>query len=228
MSVHERSDATNRWHNFIDLVPEFTSKDTILDYGGNRGNLLYNSNSMIQEENYTSVDITLDCIEAGKKEFPNAEFIYYNCYNYMYNHNGIYDLPFPNITNKDYIFAYSVFSHTDFNTMLKTVQWFKTINPKKIIFSYLNINNEKIENYFYNKRINQYGSCVDFRNSNDNFLYLIDNDLIIKNKFKLEKKDCKQFIALYDTNWLIQKFKEHDIKSECVKDTGINFLEILK
>jgi len=227
MNIHERSDVTNRWHNFIDLVPEFSSDNTILDYGGNRGNLLYNSNGVIKEDNYTSVDITLDCVEEGKTEFPRADFVHYDCYNYMYNHNGTYDLPFPAMSRKDYIFAYSVFSHTDFNTMLKTIQWFKTLDPKRIVFSYLNIDNPKIENYFYEKRIEQYGSCIEFRNNKSNFFYLVDNYKVIEDQVKLKKEDCNHFIALYNTNWLINKFAEYDIKSKCIKDTGINFLEIL-
>jgi hypothetical protein len=183
---------------------------------------------MIKEENYTSIDITLDCIEAGKKEFPNAEFIYYNCYNYMYNHNGYYFEKFPEIKNHDYIFSYSVFSHTDLITMINSIRWMLSLNPKKIIFSYLDIDNVKLKNYFYNRRIQQYGSCIDFRNINTNMYYVIDNNEIIKNTMMLIRKDCQQFIALYNTEWLINQLSLSGFNAKYVttKHTGIPFIEI--
>ena len=71
----------------------------ILDYGGNRGNLLYFSQSKILQQNYTCIDVEEDAIALGKQEFPDATSIHYNKFSLMYN-NGNLNEPFPVFTDE--------------------------------------------------------------------------------------------------------------------------------
>ena len=103
-----------------------------MDFGGNFGtldmgfgNLLEHNN--ILPENYTCVDIDKQAMDKGRQKHPNAEWIYYNRYNPMYNPNGQKDL-FPTVNKKyDVIYSYSVFSHTSYKELLDFIQYFKTI-----------------------------------------------------------------------------------------------------
>jgi len=89
----------------------FKSAGSFLDFGGNRGNLLYFGMKCASE--YTCIDVDKGAIEAGKIEFPNSTWIHYDKYSWVYNHGGKKDAEFPTVSPQDYIYAYSVFSHTD-------------------------------------------------------------------------------------------------------------------
>ena len=85
----------------------------VLDFGGNKGNLLLYPACTIRHENYYCLDIIRDAIEEGRKTFPQANWFHYDRYNCSFNPVGVVDLPVPDLgVEFDFILAYSVFTHT--------------------------------------------------------------------------------------------------------------------
>jgi 2-polyprenyl-3-methyl-5-hydroxy-6-metoxy-1,4-benzoquinol methylase len=92
--------------------PDWTGK-TVLDFGGNAGNLLLNADCTIRPENYYCMDVLQEAIEEGHRKIPQAHWVHYNRYNCSFNPEGIEDLPLPDVGIEfDMILAYSVFTHT--------------------------------------------------------------------------------------------------------------------
>jgi SAM-dependent methyltransferase len=92
--------------------PDWT--DTrVLDFGGNKGNLLLDPACTIRHANYYCLDIIRDAIEEGRKTFPQANWFHYDRYNCSFNPEGVDNLPIPDLgVEFDFILAYSVFTHT--------------------------------------------------------------------------------------------------------------------
>ena len=82
---------------FFDLMhdaPDW-SNSTILDIGGNRGNLLLDALEMnqlesrkFQAEQYTCLEVDLEAIEYGKTTHPDANWIHHNAFNNVYPLNA--------------------------------------------------------------------------------------------------------------------------------------------
>ena len=101
--------------------PDWRAK-RVLDFGGNKGNLLLDPSCTIRHEDYYSLDVISEAIEVGRKSFPGAHFIHYDRYNCSFNPEGIRDLPVPELgVEFDVILAYSVFTHTTFAEMMSLV-----------------------------------------------------------------------------------------------------------
>lgn len=183
-------------------ITNLSTTDTFLDFGGNRGNLLTFDEFKILPENYTCIDVDTQAIAQGKQDHPQATFVHYNKHNSVYNNTGIADCPFPLVGRTvDYVFAFSVFTHSDFDELKTAIEWFKTVSTKKIAISVLDINNKYLTDWFYNKRIKEYGSCVDFE-FNANIMYLIDNNNIVTNQKTYNVSIAKHFLTFYDLDWL--------------------------
>jgi SAM-dependent methyltransferase len=102
--------------------PDWSSK-TVLDFGGNEGNLLLDPGCTIQPERYFCIDVLSEALYEGRKRFPQAHWIHYNHYNCSFNPEGIADLPIPDMgTDFDLILAYSVFTHTTRKEMHNLVE----------------------------------------------------------------------------------------------------------
>jgi SAM-dependent methyltransferase len=85
----------------------------VLDFGGNKGNLLLNPDCTIRPRDYYCVDVIQEAVEEGRKRFPEAHWIHFNRYNCSFNPEGIDGLPVPDMGIKfNMILAYSVFTHT--------------------------------------------------------------------------------------------------------------------
>lgn len=229
--IHPRSNETNRYPLFSQIFDNI-SDNKILDFGGSSGNLLYFSENEILPENYTCVDVVNEAVVQGASEFTEAEFIHYNKYNCMYNQKGTGNCQFPEInTDQDYIWAYSVFSHTDYEELKETLQWFMSFNYKKIAVSILDIANLDMLQFFYNKRVKEYGTCDDilsFAESDSNVIYFFDNN-ITQTDVKISKKiDCKHFLTFYNTDWLIQELRKDKIFANLitVDNSYVPFLTI--
>lgn len=221
--IHPRDASTNRFPIFEELNPNY-SYDSLLDFGGNQGNLLHFSNGLIPEEKYTSIDVSRESLQLGQSEFKKGNFVWWDRYNEMYNHTGKPKEPLSVIKQHDYIWAYSVFSHMIYEDILEALLWMKTIKPNKVLTSYLcndgDENSQKVLQYFYDRRINQFGSTVDFRYNLDDYFYLSNN--------KYGVKSAETFIAVYNTEWLINKLYEKGIVAKKVTSslTSIPFLEV--
>ena len=102
--------------------PDWCGK-RVLDFGGNKGNLLLDPNCTIHHQDYYCLDVIGAAIEEGRKKFPDAHFIHYDRYNCSFNPEGVRDLPVPDLGIKfDFIVAYSVFTHTTFAEMKDLVR----------------------------------------------------------------------------------------------------------
>jgi len=92
--------------------PDWQDK-RVLDFGGNKGNLLLDPACTICHENYYCLDIIRDAIDEGRKTFPKANWFHYDRFNCSFNPEGVVDLPVPDLgVEFDFILAYSVFTHT--------------------------------------------------------------------------------------------------------------------
>ncbi|HEX8847832.1 MAG TPA: class I SAM-dependent methyltransferase [Pyrinomonadaceae bacterium] len=99
------------------------SRKTVLDFGGNTGNLLLDPDCTIRPENYYCVDVIREALEEGRKRLPQAHWIHYNRYNCSFNPEGIPGLPVPDLGIEfDMVLAYSVFTHTTREEMKELVE----------------------------------------------------------------------------------------------------------
>jgi SAM-dependent methyltransferase len=86
---------------------------TVLDFGGNQGNLLTDPTCKILAQNYHCLDVIKDAVEEGRQQFPQANWMHYNRYNCSFNPDGFADLPIPKMgIDFEFILAFSVFTHT--------------------------------------------------------------------------------------------------------------------
>ena len=100
--------------------PDWKGKH-VLDFGGNTGNLLHDS--PINPARYWCVDVIADAIDQGKREIPQAHWIWYDRYNISFHPEGSKTVEIPVIDQQfDYILAYSVFTHTDVEEMRHLVR----------------------------------------------------------------------------------------------------------
>ena len=101
--------------------PDWNSK-RVLDFGGNKGNLLLDPACSIRHQDYYCLDVIAEAIEEGRKTFPDAHWVHYDRYNCSFNPDGIRDLPVPDLgVEFDFILAYSVFTHTTFEELKELV-----------------------------------------------------------------------------------------------------------
>jgi len=91
--------------------PDWRNCD-VLDFGGNAGNILRHAGTAIDHRKYWSLDVSVDSIEQGQQEYPDAHWIFYDRYNLSFNPDGIRGLPIPLENERfDLILANSVFTH---------------------------------------------------------------------------------------------------------------------
>ena len=76
MAIVAHKDTFRRATSLFPFVDWTNAK--ILDWGGNDGNLLRASDGLIDPSNYTCLDVGLDSIEEGRREFPDATWIHWN------------------------------------------------------------------------------------------------------------------------------------------------------
>jgi len=219
MSLYPRNNETNTFPLFESLFANI-DYHTVLDFGGNQGNLLYFSQGKIQPQHYTCVDVDEQAIRSGQQQFPTSTWTHFDRYNHAYNPKGD-DTVFPDINNsQDVIYAFSVFTHTDLQELVVMLNWFQKLNYKKIAVSLLDIQNEYMLDFFYNKRIQTYGSCVDIKNlykSKNYCMYLIDNSTVITNTVKLEKMQCRHLLTFYNMDFVVEYLQQHSINAYVVK-----------
>lgn len=97
--------------------PDWCGK-RVLDFGGNRGNLLRDPSCTIRPSDYYCLDVIGEAIDEGRKAFPEAHWFHYDRYNCSFNPEGVVDLPVPDLgVAFDFILAYSVFTHTTLEEM---------------------------------------------------------------------------------------------------------------
>lgn len=191
-------------------ITDLSDVKTFLDFGGNKGNLLSFPEFDIAPEDYTCVDVDRDVLLMGAEHNPTAKFVYHNRYSNVYNTTGKEGYHFPNISkDQDVIFAFSVFTHTDFNELKTTLDWFKTFNYKKIIISLLDLNRPIHLDLFYKRRLEQYGNALDIRKFVDcdaDVLYYINNNIAVTDQEIIEPQPYDFLLTFYNLDYIRKTF----------------------
>lgn len=95
---------------------------SVLDFGGNVGNILRDPNCTIDEERYWCLDVVADSIASGRQKYPHSHWIFYDRYCFFFNPLGVDHLKLPPLAELfTYIVAYSVFTNTSRTDMLELV-----------------------------------------------------------------------------------------------------------
>jgi SAM-dependent methyltransferase len=106
--------------------PDWRGK-RLLDFGGNKGNLLLDPACTIRHADYYCLDVIGEAIEEGRKTFSEAHWVHYDRYNCSFNPEGVAGLPVPDLgVEFDFILAYSVFTHTTREEMMDLVSQLQT------------------------------------------------------------------------------------------------------
>lgn len=176
---------------------------TVLDFGGNQGNLIKSSNNIIKEENYTSVDVDESVLDIGRREFPNSKWIYYNRHNPAYNQTGVPNL-LPNIDETyDVIIANSVFTHTVIEEIQELIPFlYKKLNPNgSMWFTWCNIDYSPCYKFFEQMRIEKFGSCDPLPQKD--YAYLWDNKVA-----EICPEGIEFFVSFFKEEFIINSIKE--------------------
>ena len=140
---------------FAQIVDDYEDK-TILDFGGNRGNLIRSSEGKIKPENYTCLDVSTEALRLCEKENPGVSTIHWDYYHEHYNPDGNPEEKFPYMPQYyDIVFANSVFTHMD---ICEVMLCLKTLSrySKQIVFTYIDPNNEQFIQKFRDKYYDLY------------------------------------------------------------------------
>ena len=123
------------------------SNQSILDFGGNRGNLISSSNGIINPEKYTCLDVSREGLAALPKGIKS---IHWNRYHPYYNPNGNPEEPFPEMEWHDIVFANSVFTH---HLLEEALYYIENLSKytNRIVFTYIDPENDEFINKFRNK-----------------------------------------------------------------------------
>jgi len=189
------------------IDPEWYKKE-ILDFGCNVGHLLTTSDGKINPTKYTGVDINHNSLEIAKNLHPSATWTHYNGYNSTFNPTGDTNEPFRVKNKPEIIIAYGVFTHCDFNEIIRIIDYMKTILAPNgiIVFSlwedihfngYLNF----LKNCF-NINLNQEPafSNIKFNKS----LYLINRENIIIDQSATNIDDCEWLETFYKKEFILK------------------------
>jgi SAM-dependent methyltransferase len=186
----------------------------ILDLGGNNGNLL---RDLVQTgydpADYTCLDVDRHALNQGLTDYPAASWIHYNAQNLVYNKQGIPFLGLPFVDQTfDYVFAYSVHSHTTYEQMLFDLSEIRRVLvPTGItITSIVDIHGI---GWFLRKRLTDSGrtaSLSEFKNL-ERYMYLVDNDIVLPDLSDVEHMDL--MVSVYNTEWLITDLMQQGINA---------------
>ena len=177
----------------------------ILDFGSNWGNYINSNPGVFDNKNYTGLDIDYEAIAEGKRLFPEANWIWYDRYNPVYNPKGQSVLPKLDQAF-DLIISYSVFTHMPLEDMLETLDYlYDQLNPGgNICFSYCDIDNPVCVNWFRERREN-----CDPVQSQD-YVYLVNNRATLEPP----QEQVRHFVVFYKTEFLLEKLSKFNARAE--------------
>ena len=94
----------------------------VLDFGGNVGTFLEGAAGAVAHEDYWCVDLNREVVARGRRARPRAHFVHYDRYSSQFNPGGVRYLPVPDCGVRfDFVFAFSVFTHTHPREMVELV-----------------------------------------------------------------------------------------------------------
>lgn len=189
---------------FSTLGAKFEGKE-ILDFGGGTG-IFLDFRPDIDPRLYTCIEVNAKRVEEGKRQYPLANWSWYNRHNSVWNPYGIKGL-LPNIDKKfDIAIAYGVFSNTTVEDMFELLGWmYSKLKVKgEVWFSFCNSKKETCVNHFIyeEERIANVGVCEDPRT--DTYSYLCDSKILSK-----PDKKHRYVNTFYDENYLLGILKNY-------------------
>lgn len=116
---------------------------SVLDFGGNIGNILRDPTSTIDPARYCCLDIDRESLDVGKADWPEAQWAHYDRHCFFFNPEGIPGLPIPDLGRKfDHIVAYSVFPNTSRTDMIELVPQLERmlVNGGALAFTFIDPN----------------------------------------------------------------------------------------
>lgn len=207
-------------YDFFDMMhgrPDW-SNATILDIGGNRGNLLEDllDLQLISPQQYTSLDVDQEGLDFGKMNNPDANWVKHEAFNHAYNEKGTHETPFPfDDETFDLICGYSIYSHTTFKQMIfDLIELLRVCKPNgSIAFTVIDTPGVK---FFTEKRAydNPGKKTVTFeeisKSNITDYMYLVDHDLLVDEMYSDASVDF--LVTIYNIKWLSSYLNKLNIK----------------
>tara|TARA_B110000902_G_C14041244_1_gene487903 strand:+ start:42 stop:752 length:711 start_codon:yes stop_codon:yes gene_type:complete len=211
---------------FEQIVPNYKKK-TILDFGGNLGNLISYSNGKILEHDYTCLDLSKEALDILQVNYPNTLGLHWNRYHKMYNPDGNVDEPWPAHLQYDIAFANSVFTHQEIPEMIKCLKYL-THHADRIYFTYIDPNNNSVLNDLINKH-----NAISLTNKqivklkDRELSYVLDGSRVVY-RDDIENESYKSIWTIIDTNYLKEVLNSFGFKVIYSSTTisGFNWMEI--
>jgi methyltransferase family protein len=197
--------------------PEWLGK-LVLDFGGNRGNILFDSACGISERDYYCVDVVKDAIDDGRSRFPDAHWAHYDRYNCSFNPEGVAELEIPEFgVEFDFILAYSVFTHTTREEMHDLVSQLraKLVRGGKLAFTFIDPHWQ--DNLKWRlERLNA-GADMDRlleRSRNARWCSLVNGELFVESNGEWSSEDasCMTYHVFYTAEFMREQFPEATIR----------------
>lgn len=196
---------TNTFAIFDNIVDDYNDK-SILDFGGNRGNLISSAEGKILPKNYTSLDVSQEALDLCNEENPGVTTIHWNKYHRDYNPHGT-NARFPKLRKYDIGFANSVFTHMKIDEALFCIEkLYKSCSD--LYFTYIDPSNhdflKKFNEKYYELQFDDFQ--VSYTEANGMFWSAFNTEHFIdrikancQNRFKL---DISVGTTEFNFNWI--------------------------
>ncbi|MDA7807213.1 class I SAM-dependent methyltransferase [bacterium] len=197
------------------------SQSTILDIGGNRGNLLIDGTDKgkFTPSQYTCLDVDAEAIEYGKTQYPDANWVHHDAFNHVYNIKGQDELCYPFEDNTfDIICAYSVYSHTTFKQFIHDLIEILRVCKQggSVAITLVDVGSAE---WFIDKRKVDYDVSRPPVIIEDiqalgplDYVYYVDNDLLLDEIYSDTKMDY--LVTVYNLKWLSLFLQKLNIDSK--------------
>lgn len=197
--------------------PEWSGK-SVLDFGGNRGNILRDPSCQIEPRNYYCLDVIKDAIDEGRNSFPGAHWFHYDRFNCSFNPNGVMDLPVPEFEHKfDIVLAYSVFTHTTLAEMIDLVRQLEaSLAPGGMLaFTFIDPHwNENLKWRLERTNVEGDREVLLERSRGARWCSLVNGELFIENNghWSNEADACLAYHVFYTEDFLREQFPQAIIR----------------
>jgi hypothetical protein len=217
------------YFSVLSSLEDSIENKTILDFGGNRGNLIYFSQGKILQTNYTCIDVDANSITHGEQEFPNATWIHWNKHHPWYNPTG-FDVSFPIVdTQFDIIWSHSVFTHLDIKETLYCLEQLLKLG-RTVIFSFVGATNISLISKLIS--LGELTLLSDDINSINTSTYsvVLDKSKLLLNTDSLSTISYKQIWTFYSVDFLLSLVSnltiQYDRRAEHTIAKGWNWIVI--
>ena len=209
---------------FQEICPDYNN-ETILDFGGNHGNLIKSSFGEISPENYTSMDIN---VEPLSRLPEGCKSIYWNRYHPTYNETGE-NINFPILNTYDMAFANSVFTHMSIEEILYCL-YNLCMHTSTVYFTYVDPTNKK-----FWQRLKSFDPPIKLTDqqieslADHDLSYVINHEHIILEYPSEWPSEWQNMWTLTKTDWLIDTIKRTSpfiVNIETGETSSFNYMKV--